>query len=373
LTNDRRVPAAELRQFVANAFQAAGYDASQAALATDVLLWASLRGVDTHGVRNLKSYYIDRTLEGLLRPAAQITVEHETTLAARLDGGSGLGLCAARHAMELAIAKARRQGVGIVAVRNSHHLGPAGYFAHIAVEQGMLGACATGHFFGAGHPIGMAPPGSALALFSTNPLSFAAPCGARAPLVVDMATAAATVNRIEMYGQQGRAIPFGWAADAAGRPTTDPAAARLLRPLGGEPELGAYKGVALSLLVTTLACVLSGAWATLETGAAAEEASSGADPAPRYEQPTMGHFLAALDIETLQARATFESAMEAMVDALRQAPTLAGQPALTYPGEVEQQTAETRSREGIPLSAYVRQEFRELAVRLALPRPTWLD
>ena len=115
-----------------------------------------------------------------------------------------LGLACACHAMRLAIDKSRRTGVGMVCVRNTHHLGPAGYFAHMAVEHGMLGVCMTGHFFGKGHSIGIAPLGSILPMFSTNPLSFAAPCGRHPPFVLDMSTSVATVNRIEMHAQEGR-------------------------------------------------------------------------------------------------------------------------------------------------------------------------
>jgi LDH2 family malate/lactate/ureidoglycolate dehydrogenase len=226
--NDRRIPADRLRQFAEYVLERVGYARDEASDAADVLLWASLRGVDTHGIRNLKTYYVDRTLEGLLRPAAQIRIESQTPYSAGLDGDSGLGLTCARRAMQLAVEKSQSAGVGIVCVRNTHHLGPAGYFAHMAVEHGMLGACATGHFFGKGHWTGIAPLGTLLPMLSTNPLSFAAPCGRYPPFVLDMSTSIATINRIEMYGQEGRPIPAGWARDVDGNWTTDPSVARIV-------------------------------------------------------------------------------------------------------------------------------------------------
>src|SRR5258705_6446059 len=123
---DSRISADSLRRSVEQVFVRVGYSNDQAVDAADVLMWASLRGVDTHGVRNLKPYYVDRTLEGLLRPGAEIRIENETQHAACLDGGSGLGLVTACRAMRLAIDKARNVGVGIVCVCNTHHLGPAG-------------------------------------------------------------------------------------------------------------------------------------------------------------------------------------------------------------------------------------------------------
>src|SRR5690349_2166496 len=112
-----RIPADCLRRFVEQVFERVGYSPQQSKEAADVLMWASLRGTDTHGVRNLKPYYIDRTLEGQLQPSAQVRIDHETANTACLDGDSGLGLTCAGHAMHLAIEKAKASGVGIVCVR----------------------------------------------------------------------------------------------------------------------------------------------------------------------------------------------------------------------------------------------------------------
>lgn len=365
--SDRLLSADGLRQFVHQVFLCIGYGADQAADATDVLLWASLRGVDTHGVRNLKSYYVDRTLAGQLRPQAEICVEHDTPQSARLDGNSGLGLAGACRAMRLAIDKCRETGVGIVSVRNLHHLGPAGYFAHMAVEHGMLGACLTGHFFGRGQTIGVAPSGSIVPMFSTNPLSFAAPCGRHAPFVLDMSTSIVTVNRIEMIGQAGRAIPAGWACDAAGQPTTDPAAARVLLPLGGTTELGAHKGWGLGMMVSVLTGVLSGAWARVEQVSAHVELAK--QEQAEYDQPTMGHFFAAVKVDALQPLALFTSAMDAMIDALHATPTADPSSPPRYPGELEAATAAQRSAHGIPVSDYLHAELQALARQFNLSFP----
>ncbi|RIK72438.1 MAG: hypothetical protein DCC67_19285 [Planctomycetota bacterium] len=365
--DDNVIAAEALRRFIEQAFAAAGYGGEPSAVAADVLMWASLRGVDTHGVRNLKTYYIDRTLSGELLPGAEIRIEHATDVSARLDGGSGLGLVGAARAMEMAIEMAQRGGVGVVAVRNTHHLGPAGYFTHLAAERGLLGACATGHFFGRGHAIGIAPWGCATAMFSTNPVSFAAPCGAYPPLVLDMSTAVATVNRIQQFAQHGRLIPPGWASDQFGNMTTNPTDARLLWPLGGTAELGAYKGGGLAMIATVLSGVLSGAWAAVAPVAA--DAQARGDRSTAYEQPTMGHFFAAMQVELIQPRAEFESAMEAMIDALHAAPVLDGYPRLQYPGEPEHATALMRASRGIPVSDFVWSELQAIAERFGLALP----
>jgi LDH2 family malate/lactate/ureidoglycolate dehydrogenase len=332
-------------------------------------MWASLRGVDTHGVRNLKAYYVDRTQEGTLLPDAQPRVEHETALTARIDGDSGLGLVCAGHAVRMAIEKAQNSGVGIVCVRNTHHLGPAGYFANTATTHGMIGLCATGHFFGKGNWIGVAPPGTLLPMFSTNPFCFAAPTGRHAPFILDMATAVATVNRIELHGQLGQTIPLGWARDTQGIPSTDPETARVLAPLGGAPETGGYKGAGLGLMVSILSGVLSGAWAAIEQSTPESNATADQSASKSYDQKTMGHFFAAIRVDAFQPLDQFRAAMDAMVEALHAAPPSDAGGKVCYPGEIEAATEIERRERGIPISDYLFAELNGLAVQFKLQMP----
>jgi len=365
--NSRRIPADRVRRFVEQVFERIGYPSDQATEAADVLMWASLRGVDTHGVRNLKSYYVDRTLAGKLNPAANIRTESHTHQTACLDGNSGLGLTCARRAMQLAIDKSRSTGVGIVCVRNTHHLGPAGYFAQLAVEHGMLGVCATGQFFGNGHSIGIAPLGALIPLLSTNPLSFAAPGCRHPPFVLDMSTSVATINRIEMYAQEGKPIPAGWAHDVHGNTTTDANEARLVSPLGGTAELGGYKGAGLAMMVSIVSGVLSGAWAPATTKA--DHASQNSPQPVRYDQPTMGHFFAAMRIDAFQPLDSFLAAMDAMIDALHASPTADANQMVCYPGEKEFATAVERANRGIPVNDYLFAELSALGKLLELEFP----
>src|SRR4051794_16932167 len=91
-TTARAIFADALRRFVEQVFLRIGYSDEEAADATDVLLWASLRGVDTHGIRNLKSYYVDRTRAGMLKPRTSLQIENQAEHSASIDGNSGLGL-----------------------------------------------------------------------------------------------------------------------------------------------------------------------------------------------------------------------------------------------------------------------------------------
>ena len=342
-----------LHEFVRDVFLQLDCAEQSSMDAADVLTWASLRGVDTHGIRNLVPYYVNNIRNGQIDPRAVLSIEQETDGAARANGGSGLGLAGAASGMRLAIEKAESHGIGMVAIHNMHHLGPAGYYAQLALRHGMLGFCTTGHFFGSGHEVGVAPLNGMTPMFSTNPISFAAPCRTNAPFVLDMSTAVTTVNRIEMIGQSGQAIPAGWAKDALGQPTCDPEAAKVLYPLGGDIETGGHKGIGLSMMVAILSSVLSGGWSKLQKG-------------DDYDQPTMGHFFAAVRIDQFMPVDTFTSAMDAFVDSILNCAPVDGQRRIHYPGSQEHATSEERTANGIPVESRLFDELRQLARSLSV-------
>ncbi len=351
----RWIPAQRLQAFSESAFERLGCPSADAQQAAGVLVWASLRGIDTHGIRNLYPYYLRRIQTGEVNPQPTIEVQRETPIVARIDGGAGLGLVTAGAAMRLAMQKADDAGVGMVTVANSHHLGPAGYFASLGLDRQMLGICASGHFFAQGNPVGVTPINSVRAMFSTNPISFAAPAGTRPAFVMDMATAATTVNRIEMFGQAGKSIPAGWAKDAAGNPTTDPAAALLVNSLGGDRATGGHKGVALSMMVSILTGVLSGGWKSLcGTGSG-------------YQQTTMGHFLAAFRIDQFMPIDQFTESIDAMLESIDACPPMDESQSVHYPGSQEHKTIEIRSRDGIPIDERLLAELEQLRDSLSIP------
>ena len=189
--------------------------------------------MDTHGIRNLKRYYIDGIENGLINPKANWKVIKETNTTARVDGDGGLGLSAACKGTKLAISKAKANGIGSVTIRNSRHFGAAGYYAWLAAEQDMIGFASSAYMFTGSQKTAVRPYGGTAPMLSTNPMAFAAPCGEMPPFVLDMATSIAPVNRIELWKELGRSIPEGWALDKEGKPTTEPQKIHSLLPLGG--------------------------------------------------------------------------------------------------------------------------------------------
>src|SRR6186997_1522414 len=165
-----RLAADRLHRFTVEVFQAAGAPREHAVRAADVLLWASLRGVDTHGIRNLKRYYLDASgvgrRDGRIVLDAELTLDHESPTTASFDAHSGLALSLSVQAMQCAIHKARNSGVGVVTVRNSTHFGPAGYYAWMAVEHEMLGFASCGYLFPQGQAKAVLPFGGLLPMLS---------------------------------------------------------------------------------------------------------------------------------------------------------------------------------------------------------------
>jgi LDH2 family malate/lactate/ureidoglycolate dehydrogenase len=182
-----------------------------------------------------------------------------------------------------------------------------------------------------------------------------------------MATAVATVNRIEMYAQEGRPLPEGWACDVHGNPTTDANSAKLLLPLGGTASTGGHKGAGLAMMVSILSCVLSGAW-TRVAHVAADESEEVVESAS-YDQPTMGHVFAAVRVDLFQPLNEFQAAMDAMIDALHSTPTINSQEKISYPGEIEAATARRRAKGGIPINERLRHELKSLADMFELEMP----
>jgi len=110
-----------------------GMPEDNAEVTADILGWADLHGVDSHGVSMLPGY--DRLRRsGRANMAARPRILKETAVSALVDGDGGLGHVPARFAMQVAIDKAKQSGMAIAAVRNSAHFGATGYYTLMAAK-----------------------------------------------------------------------------------------------------------------------------------------------------------------------------------------------------------------------------------------------
>ncbi|HLJ65507.1 MAG TPA: Ldh family oxidoreductase [Stellaceae bacterium] len=337
-----RVTPDHLRDQIAAILTAWGMPAAAVAATAEVMLAADLAGIDSHGV-NMLTLYDRLRRDGQITLAADVKTVRENSGTALIDGGGGLGHYPGSLAMNLAIAKAKEGGSGIVAVRHSHHYGAAGIYALRAAEAGLIGCSMTATFARA-----IVPTFGAEAMFGTNPIAFAAPTRRHPPFLLDMATSTAAAGKLKLALQAGKPIPAGWALGRDGTPTTDPAealATRLLSPLGGSRELGGHKGYGLAMMVEILSTVLSGA-AFVGWGLA---------------RHNVGHFFLALDPASFREPGAFEADLDAMIDALRATKPLDPAQPVLIPGDPEHRTTRERRARGIPLAPAVLADLERLA------------
>ena len=309
------VSAAELSEFVARLFGAAGVP-DQAANAVAVgLVEADLEGLESHGVM-LVDMYIERLRKGSVSCNEIATIISDRSAAVVLDAGHALGHLTGRQAMALAVEKAGTHAAGIVAVRHAFHFGTARRYALQAAEQGCIGIamCNT-------RPL-MPAPGGAERVVGNNPIAFAVPTDGPIPIVLDMATSEAAMGKIRMAEKAGKPIPPSWAVTADGSQTTNPAEAiaGMLLPSGGP------KGFGLSFLIDLMCGLLS-------------QGAFGSAVRPLYGDFSVpydcSHLFIAIDVSHFCDVATFRQKAAAAAAAVRNGKRAPGVEQLFSPGEPE--------------------------------------
>ena len=319
----------------------------EAAVVADAIIQAELRGIDTHGV-HLLTLLQERLAAGMIEIPTKLTVAGDDGATALIDGGNGLGPAAGDLAMKTCIAKARQFGIGCCLVRNTNNIGMLSVYSLQAARAGAVGIVM------ANAAAAMSPWGGADPFFGTNPLSIAVPSGEGVPpVVLDMSSTMVARGKIRRAARLKEPIPEGWAFDAAGAPTTDPAAALkgTLMPIGGP------KGYGLALMVDVLAGILSG---------------SLFGPAIRtfhqLEGPTgVGAFMLAIDIGRFMPADAFAELFThylASIKAARKAPGVAR---IYLPGEIEYEKEQQNLAGGIEVNAGTAEKLHALLAQFGSP------
>ena len=345
----KRIDHERLVRFVQAAFEKLGVPSAEAQIGADALVAADLRGVDTHGVIRFspQAWYVKWLSEGSMTARPNIRIISESASTALIDGDRGMGMVIGHRAMELAVAKAKQSGIGMVGVRNSRHYGMSAYYAMQTLPHDMIGIAMTN----ASRQV--VPTFGREARFGTNPMCFAVPADKELPFVLDMATTTAAAGKLELAARMEKAIPLGWALNENAQATDDPRVAqkaRRLLPLGGSRESGSHKGYGLAIVVEILCGVLTGTLTALN-----------ADQDPR------GHFFGAIRIDAFRSVAEFKQDMDRLIRELKSTPPIAGQDRVYVAGEIEFETAEERSERGIPLLPSVLQGLRDVSEQLGVP------
>jgi len=355
----RLFPIELLREFSARVFLHFGVPRHDARQAADVLACADLRGIDSHGVARLHTYFDMLTL-GQINPKPQIRIVRATPSTATVDGDNGLGLVVGPQANRVAMDLAQKNGSGWVSVCNTNHFGIAGYYVLQALESDLIGWAMTNS------TKLVAPLWGAERMLGTNPIAIAFPGKEEPPIVIDMATSATAYGKIEIARRRGEEIPEGWAIDQKGRGTTNPEAmiaGGAMLPLGSDREHGGHKGYALAMMVDLLCCALSGAnWGPFAPPFALRQ-----EVPERSVGKGIGHFFGALRIDGFIDPGEFKRQIDEYVRVFRATKPAPGTNGPLIPGDPEREAEKVRREKGVPLILPVVEELRDISQKTGIP------
>lgn len=349
----------QLSEFSKSVFMHFGVPEDDASTASEVLASSDLRGIESHGVARLRTYFDMLRLQRI-NPKPSIEIVRESPSTATVDGDNGLGLVVGPKANAIALDKAEAAGTGWVSVRNTNHFGIAGYYVLQALKREMIGWSMTNS------TKLVAPLWGGERMLGTNPISIGFPGKKEPPIIVDMATSAVAYGKVEIAKRAGKDIPAGWAVDSEGAMTTDPRdmiEGGALLPLGSTRDMGGHKGYCLATAVDMLCCVLSGAnWGPFAPPFALQQ-----EIPSRSVGKGIGHFFGAMKISAFIEPDEFKSQVDQWIATFRATRPAPGTDGPLIPGDPEREAERERSRSGIPLPQPVVDDLRHISNETGIP------
>lgn len=351
-----------LGSFMKSAFEKLGVPEDEAGVCAEVLMESDRRGIESHGCNRFKPIYIDRILDKIQNPVTNFEIIRETSTTAVVDGHDGMGMVVAYKSMKMAIEKAKKYGMGMVAARNSTHYGIAGYYATMASNENMIGITGTN-----ARP-SIAPTFGVENMLGTNPLTFALPTDEKFPFVLDCATSVTQRGKIEYYARMGKTVPEGMVIAEDGASLTDAneilsdllKGTAALAPLGGiGEEMAGYKGYGYATVVEILSAALQGGnflRALSGTGVKGEKV-------PYH----LGHFFIAIDTEAFMGADEFKKITGNILRDLRSSKVAPNEKRIYTAGEKEYEVWLERKEKGVPINQSVQNDFIWVKNKLKLP------
>ncbi len=347
--------------FVTDAFVGYGIPKNDAAICADVLLESDKRGIESHGVNRFKPIYLDRIKAGIQNPVTNVEVIKDFAATAVIDGHDGMGQVIGFKAMNMAIQKAKKYGIGMVVVRNSCHYGIAGYYATMATKAGCIGMTGTN-----ARP-SIAPTFGVENMLGTNPLTVGFPTDEAFPFVIDCATSITQRGKIEYYARVGKDTPAGMVVGRDGTAHTDSVAIltelntgeAALAPLGGiGEELAGYKGYGYATVVEILSAALQqGNFLRALSGI-----GENGEKIPFH----LGHWFIAIDPEAFMGLESFKKIAGDILRDLRGSQKAPGCDRIYTAGEKEWDTWCERKNTGVKINPAVQKEMISVRDELGL-------
>ena len=327
----------KLNAFCQDAFEGFGFSPEEASIIKDVLMMSDMYGIQSHGMQRVVRYH--KGIEkGLININAKPEVVFETPVSAVIEGHDAMGQLVGHFAMELAIKKAKESGIGIVSARNSNHYGIAGYYADLALKEGLIGfSCTNSEAI-------MVPTFARKAMLGSNPIAFTMPAEPY-NFFFDASTTVVTRGKLEMYNKLGKELPNGWALNKDGKASQD--AAEVLgnisdhvgggiMPLGGNTEqLGSHKGYGYGMLCEIFASIFS-------QGGTSNKCMTGG-------RSNICHGFMAINPAIFGNPEDVKKHFSTFLQELREAPKAEGADRIYTHGEKEAEAIEVCRKEGVPV------------------------
>ncbi len=322
-----RINPDDMRTTVENMFRKLGMTAADARQSADVLLYADIRGIDSHGVSNMMRAYVAWFQGGILNPVPTCKIMKETGAIVTVDCDQGLGLAVGPPVMDMAIERARTYGIGVGIAYNAGHYGAAAYHAHKALPDDMIGiSMTTGGVM-------VNPTHGAEPLLGLNPIGIAVPSDTEVPYIFDASMSSIAGNKISLLKRLGGNVLPGWIAEDDGTPVMAESPVRErynMLPLGGTRGIGSHKGYGLMMMVEVLTSLLAG---------------TGGGP---FRRSNSAHYFMAYNIEAFTDPAAFKKDMDEYLKRLRESKPAPGESRVIYPGIPEHEAELERLEAGIP-------------------------
>ena len=327
----------KLNAFCQDAFEGFGFSPEEAGIIKDVLMMSDMYGIQSHGMQRVVRYH--KGIEkGLIDIKAKPEVVFETPVSAVVEGHDAMGQLVGHFAMELAIKKAKESGIGIVSARNSNHYGIAGYYADLALKEGLIGfSCTNSEAI-------MVPTFARKAMLGSNPIAFTMPAEPY-NFFFDASTTVVTRGKLEMYNKLGKELPNGWALNKDGKASQN--ASEVLgnisdhvgggiMPLGGNTEqLGSHKGYGYGMLCEIFASIFS-------QGGTSNKCMTGG-------RSNICHGFMAINPAIFGNPEDVKKHFSTFLQELREAPKAEGAERIYTHGEKEAEAIEVCRKEGVPV------------------------
>ncbi len=344
--NTFNVSAESLETFVTQVFRKAGCSDSSARDMAQCLVQTNLWGIDSHGVLRVRKY-LDRIRSGGMNGSPELKTLKSDAALEVLDADNGSGYVAGKAAMVRAMQLAEQQNIAAVGIINSNHCGATSLYARMALEHDMIGIAMSNV------APNMVMTGGSRPITGNNPIAVAIPTFGDFPFVLDISLSAVAGGKLLVAAKNGEQIPFGWATDSDGRPTTDPQVGfnGFLLPLGG------HKGFGLSLLVDILCGVITG-------GSFQHQLKS------MYRYPNdpsnTAHLMIVINPLALISKEQMKERMSDFIRTIKESPMWNPDSEMLLPGEIEYRKEQERRRDGIPIPAALYDELAAIGSELNL-------